>query len=94
MNLGVGQAFEGQPDLLRMIEIAQKAQQGDLVKALHKQYRMLLCTPAPSPIIFLASLISFCLPFSNFFIFLFYYPSFSIFIICHLPVILIPCLVC
>ena len=46
MNLGVGQAFEGQPDLLRMIEIAQRAQQGELVKALHEQYRMLLCAPA------------------------------------------------
>ena len=46
MNLGVRQAFEGQPDLLRMIEIAQKAQQGDLVRALHEQYRMLLCAPA------------------------------------------------
>ena len=46
LNLGVGPAFEGQPDLLRMIEIAQRAQQVELVKALHKQYRMLLCTPA------------------------------------------------
>ena len=31
---------------MRMIEIAQRAQQVDLVKALHEQYRMLLCTPA------------------------------------------------
>ena len=46
MNLGVRQAFEGQPDLLRMIEIAQKARQGDLVKALHEQYGMPLCAPA------------------------------------------------
>ena len=46
MNLGIGPAFEGQPDLLRMIEIAQRAQQVELVKALHEQYRMLLCTPA------------------------------------------------
>ena len=45
MNLGVGPAFEGQPDLLRMIEIAQRAQQGELVKALHEQYRVLLCAP-------------------------------------------------
>ena len=29
-----------------MIEIAQRAQQGELVKALHEQYRMLLCAPA------------------------------------------------
>ena len=46
MNLGVGPAFEGQPDLLRMIEIAQRAQQVELVKALHEQCRMLLCAPA------------------------------------------------
>ena len=46
LNLGVGSSFEGQPDLLRMIEIAQRAQQVELVKALHEQYRMLLCTPA------------------------------------------------
>ena len=46
MNLGIGPAFEGQPDLLRMIEIAQRAQQVELVKALHEQYRMLLCAPA------------------------------------------------
>ena len=46
MNLGVRQAFEGQPDLLHMIEIAQKARQGDLVEALHEQYRMLLLAPA------------------------------------------------
>ena len=46
MNLGVGQAFEGQPDLLRMIEIAQKARQADLVRALHEQYRVLMCAPA------------------------------------------------
>ena len=46
MNLGVGQAVEGQPNLLRMIEIAQRAQQVELVKALHKQCRMLLCAPA------------------------------------------------
>ena len=46
MNLGVRQAFEGQPDLLRMIEIAQKTRRGDLVKALHEQCRMLLCAPA------------------------------------------------
>ena len=46
MNLGAGQAFEGQPDLLRMIEIAQRAQQIELVKALHEQYRVLLCAPA------------------------------------------------
>ena len=45
MNLGVGLAFEGQPDLLRMLKIAQKARQADLVKALHEQYRMLLCAP-------------------------------------------------
>ena len=46
MNLGVGLAFEGQPDLLRMIEIAQKARQPELVRALHGQYRMLLGAPA------------------------------------------------
>jgi len=46
MNLRIGPAFEGQPDLLRMIESAQRAQQVELVKALHEQYRMLLCTPA------------------------------------------------
>ena len=46
MNLGVGQAFEGQPDLLRTIEIAQRARQADLVKALHEQCRVLLyCAP-------------------------------------------------
>ena len=48
MNLGVGRrlAFGGQPDLLRMIEIAQKARQPELVRALHEQYRMLLGAPA------------------------------------------------
>ena len=46
MNLGVRQAFEGEPDLLCMIEIEQRGQQGELVKALHKQCRILLCTPA------------------------------------------------
>ena len=45
MNLGVGQAFEGQPNLLHMIEIAQIARQAELVRALHEQYRMLLCAP-------------------------------------------------
>ena len=43
MDLGVGQAFAGQPDLLHKIEIAQKARHAELVGALHEQYRMLLC---------------------------------------------------
>ena len=46
MNLSVGQVFKGQPDLLHMIEIVQKARQAELVRALYKQYRVLLCAPA------------------------------------------------
>ena len=46
MDPGVGQAFEAQPDLVCMIEIAQQARQADLVRALHEQCRVLLCTPA------------------------------------------------
>ena len=46
MDLGVSKAFAGRPNLLRMIEIAQKARDAPIVRGLHEQCKMLLCAPA------------------------------------------------
>ena len=46
IDLSVNEAFAGQPDLMCMIEVAQKSRGASLVRALHEQFRVLLCASA------------------------------------------------